>query len=247
MVTTALTQELTQPLDAFAADTRAREWADEPFANETARTLRIEVDGGVWLKPGAAIAYNGDLTFERRPTLGAASIEDAVLRETAPLVRASGRGRLYCADRGAHVRCIRLSGEQLVVSWQDLLAFEESLEFESSLVGHGVGIAAGGLVAVTLSGHGALAVLTHGRPITLTVEPGSPVYTDPHATLAWSAGLTPTLKTDLSWRSAFAHGGHEPFQMAFAGAGFVVVQAYEDASRIHLTQPLKKIAKLVTG
>ena len=47
------------------------------------------MDGGVWLKPGAAVAYRGDLTFERLPTLGAGSVQDAVLREAAPLVRAS--------------------------------------------------------------------------------------------------------------------------------------------------------------
>lgn len=248
MTTTLTVPEQTMSLDAFLGDTRAQDAPDEPFGNETARTLRIDVDGGAWLKPGAAIAYRGDFTFERRPTLAASSLADAVLRETAALVRAVGKGRLYCASHGAHVRTIVLSEEALVVSWQDLLAFEESLTFDCALVGHGVGIAAGGFVGVTLSGRGSLALLTHGRPVTLVVTPDRPVVTDPHATVAWSAGLTPTLKTDLSWRSAIGHGGHEPFQMAFSGSGFVIVQAYEDASRIQLTpRPLRQLAKLVTG
>ncbi len=206
------------------------------------------MDGSVWLKPGAAVAYRGEIAFERLPTLGADSLTHAVMRETAPLVRAVGAGRLYCAQHGSHIRTIKLSGERIVVSWHDLVAFEQSLNFEAALVSHGVGIAAGGLVVVTLEGNGFLALATHGRPLTLLVAPGHPVSTDPHATLAWSAELTPTLKTDLTWRSAIAHGGHEPFQMRFEGSGFVVVQPYEDPTRFGLDRnPIRKVLSLVAG
>lgn len=218
------------------------------FENESARTLRIDVDGGVWLKPGAAIAYRGQMAFQRRATLEAASVQDAAMREAAPLVWALGRGRLYCAQHGAHVHIVRLAGESIVVAWQDLLAFEAALEFTTGLVGHGIGIAAGGMVAVTLSGHGALAIATHGQPLTLDVAPGDPLNTDPHATMAWSATLTPALQTDLSWRSLFKHGGHEPVQMRFEGTGFVMVQPYEDPSRLAVKiNPLKRLAAMVTG
>jgi uncharacterized protein (AIM24 family) len=216
------------------------------FGNENARTLRIEMDGGVWLKPGAAIAYRGGLTFERLPTIGAASINEALLREAAPLVRAAGKGLLYCGHHGAHVRVVRLAGGALIVSWKDFLAFEDSLECESSLAAHGVGIAAGGLVGLRFSGHGSIALLTHGDPLVLTVSPGDPLSTDPHATIAWSPELTPVLKMDMSWRSAIGHGGHEPVQMYFEGSGFVVVQPYEDAGWFaEDPRPIRKAASLV--
>jgi uncharacterized protein (AIM24 family) len=218
------------------------------FENESARTLRIDVDGGVWLKPGAAIAYRGEIAFQRRATLEAASARDAAMREAAPLVRAVGRGRLYCAQHGAHVHIVRLAGETMVVTWQDLLAFEESLGFTTSLVGHGIGVAAGGMVGVAFSGHGALAIATHGQPLTLSVDPDHALNTDPHATVAWSASLTPKLQTDLSWRSVFKHGGHEPVQMRFEGTGFVMVQPYEDPSRFAAkVNPLKRLAAMITG
>jgi uncharacterized protein (AIM24 family) len=232
----------------FLRDTGALHDEAAGFVNESARTLRIDVDGGVWLKPGAAIAYRGEITFERLATLDASSFQDVVMRETAPLVRAVGRGRLYCGHHGSHVRVVRLAGESLVVAWTDLLAFEESLTFRADLVGHGVGIAAGGLMGVALSGHGAVAIATHGQPLTLDVVPGSPVDTDPHATLAWSPALTPVLKTDVSWRSVFGHGGHEPVQMHFSGSGFVIVQPYEDPSRFGLEiNPLKRLARFIAG
>jgi len=77
------------------------------------------------------------------------------------------------------------------------------------------------------------------------VAPDSPVSTDPHATLAWSGNLAPSLKTDLTWRSVLRHGGQQPFQMLFEGTGFVVVQPYKDASRIAPSvDPLEQIKSL---
>lgn len=235
-----------QSLARLLSDSRALEAPAAVFQNESERMLGIDVNGGVWLKPGAAIAYRGELVFARRATLDAASATDAVLRETAPLVRAVGRGRLYCAHRGSHVRVVRLDGESIVVAWPDLLAFEEALEFRPRMVGHGVGIAAGGLVAVTLSGHGSVALVTHGKPLSLRVLPGQPVSTDPHATLAWSATLAPTLKLDVSWRSIVGHGGQEPVQMHFDGDGFVIVQPFKDPSRLDGVDPVKRLTSLAT-
>jgi uncharacterized protein (AIM24 family) len=240
-------EEQVQSLARFLADTGEKGEAGG-FDNESARTLRVDVDGGVWIKPGAAIAYRGDIRFDRLRTLEAPTVEDALLREVAPLVRAHGKGRLFCGSHGSHAFVVRLSGETLVVAWPDLLAFEESLECEGALVGHGVGIAAGGLAVMRLSGHGSLALVCHGRPLTLPVSPDQPVSTDPHATLAWSARLSPRLKTDISWRTAIRHGGQEAVQMLFEGDGFVVVQPFEDPSRFSLrANPLQKLASLVTG
>jgi uncharacterized protein (AIM24 family) len=215
------------------------------FRAESERVLGIEVDGGVWIKPGAAIAYRGNLSFERLRTTGARSIDEVAVREMSPLVRAAGRGRLYCAHRGAHVHVLELHGETVVVSAQDLLAFESSLTFNMSLLGHGLGIAAGGLIVTALTGDGALAVATHGETLRLDVTPDNPLNTDPHATVAWSGGLTPRLKTDLSWRSLIGHGGQQPVQMRFEGTGFVIVQPYKDSSRLGAVEdPVGAVAKL---
>jgi uncharacterized protein (AIM24 family) len=141
---------------------------------------------------------------------------------------------------------MRLAGETIVVSWDELLAFEDSLRFEMMFVTHGISLTSGGLVVVKLSGRGTFAVAVHGDPLTLAVDKDSPVSTDPHATLAWSGELTPSLKTDLSWRSVFRHGGQEPFQMHFQGTGFVVVQPHKDPSRIALSvNPLTEIRALL--
>jgi len=210
--------------------------------------LRIDVDGGVWVKPGAAIAYRGEIAFDRLPTLSAPSLVDAAFRELSPIVRASGRGCLYCGHHGEHVRIVRLQGETIFVVWDELLAFEESLQFEPGLVAHGIGIASGGLIRVKLSGTGSVAIITHGEPLTLEITPDNPLSTDPHATIAWSGALTPLLKTDLSWRSVFRHGGQEPVQMRFEGTGYVIVQPYEDPRRFTFeAKSLEKLSALFAG
>jgi uncharacterized protein (AIM24 family) len=220
----------------------------ERFTRESDRMLRIDVDGGVWLKPGAAIAYRGNIAFERRPTLGGHSPVDAAFRELTPIVRANGTGRMYCGHHGEHVRIVHLKGETIFVVWDELLAFEESLQFEPGMIAHGIGILAGGIVRVKLSGTGSVAIITHGEPLSLEVRPGDSVSTDPHATIAWSGGLTPQLKTDLSWRSIFAHGGQEPIQMYFEGDGYVVVQPYEAPRQLSFdSKSIETLSSLFAG
>ena len=73
-----------------------------------------------------------------------------------------------------------------------------------------------------------IAITSHYNPMTLRVTPGSPVFTDPNATIAWSANLSPDFKTDISFKTFLGRGSGESFQMKFEGDGFVVVQPYEE-------------------
>jgi uncharacterized protein (AIM24 family) len=236
-------------LAAYLEGNSEKGTTDEVFEKESERVLRIEVDGGVWIKPGAAIAYRGDLRFERLATLqGGIPPGRMATRELVPLARAVGKGRLYCAHRGYHLRILRLAGETVHFAANELLAFEESLDYSIYLVEHKVGLVSGGLFAVRLSGSGMLAFAVHGDPLTLRVSAQEPLLSDPHATLAWSAGLSPNLQSDLSWRSLFKHGGGEPFQMRFEGEGYVVVQPSEEPGlwegRFH---PIKKLVSTLGG
>jgi uncharacterized protein (AIM24 family) len=53
--------------------------------------------------------------------------------------------------------------------------------------------------------------------------------TDPNSTVAWSANLSPELKTDITMKALLGRGGGETFQMMFQGDGFVVVQPFEES------------------
>ena len=68
---------------------------------------------------------------------------------------------------------------------------------------------------------GLLAITTHHDPLTLNVRHAYPVFTDPHATVAWSGSLEPTIKTDVSLKTLVGRGSGESIQLCFEGEGFV--------------------------
>jgi uncharacterized protein (AIM24 family) len=185
----------------------------ETFEVVEKRFLRIRVDGYVWIKSGSAIAYRGDLKFTRERVLGA-DIK-MLAREFTPLVKAEGSGQLYISDLGKRNVVLRLQGGSLHVAGSALLAFEPALQHEAYMVGK-VGLAAGGLFGVKISGNGLLALAAKGDPLTLRITPDSPVCTDPDATIAWTDGVTPELKTALQWRLIFGTAVERHSRWCFA-------------------------------
>ena len=134
----------------------------------------------------------------------------------------------YLADQGKEVQILRLQGDALNVNGNDLLAFEDSVGYDITMQRRVAGMAAGGLFSVRVQGSGLVAILSHGKPLTLRVTPNEPIFTDPNATIAWSGNLQPQLRMDSSLRSMIGRGGGETYQMVFQGDGFVVVQPYEE-------------------
>ncbi len=126
------------------------------------------------------------------------------------------------------VKILRLNGDSINVNGNDLLAFEDSVQYAITMHKKVAGMLAGGLFSVKLEGHGLIAILSHGKPLTLPLKAGRPLYTDPNATVAWSGNLSPELKMTMDMRTLIGRGGGETFQMMFQGEGFVVVQPYEE-------------------
>ena len=220
-------------LSDFIAETSQQDREQGKFELENPRMLEIHVDGMIWTKMGAMIAYKGQLKFEREGILEhglGKMLKRAVSGEGTPLTKATGKGTLYCADAGKKVSIINLQNEEIYVQGNDLLAFEESIEWDIKIIRKIAGMLAGGLFAVHLKGTGMIAITTHGDPTTLKATAAEPVITDPNATVAWSGNLFPDLKTDISLKSFFGRQSGESFQMVFKGDGFVVVQPYEEVS-----------------
>jgi uncharacterized protein (AIM24 family) len=215
----------------FVARTGERDNPGSVFELESPKMLEIHVNGRVWTKLGAAIAYRGNIKFVREGMLEGGMMK-ALMRaatgEMTPLSKAEGTGLLYVADSGKEVTIIRLNGESINVSGNDLLAFEDTVKYEITMIRRVAGMMSGGLFSVRLTGVGMVAITTHGHPLTLRVTSNDPVSTDPNATVAWSANLQPEIKTDISVKTLIGRGGGETFQMLFRGEGFVVVQPYEE-------------------
>ena len=250
-------KEVTQQLysrEKFMLDSLEPETGRDRFDIVEKRLVRIEVDGFVWIKRGSVIAYRGDLKFRRETVFRAETIQtkkgpvrSALKREIVPLAKAEGKGTLYVSNDGAHNQVVRLEGGIVYIVSSNLLAFEDTLEHEVMMAG-GVGVLAGGIFVIKMSGNGLVAFSLKGDPVTMRVTPDDPVSTDPTATVAWTGSLWPQLKTDLEMRTLLAHGGGAAIQMLFRGDGYVIVHARSrmEAMRSSLIKgATSKIKKLV--
>lgn len=218
-------------LQEFVQQTAQQELNQGTFELESDRMLEVNLNGLVWMKMGAMVAYRGQIKFTREGMLehGLGNLlKKAVSGEGARLTKGEGTGKMYLADRGKKISIIQLGGEAICVNGNDILAFEATISNEIKMMRRVAGMVAGGLFNYRLSGTGLIAITSHYNPLTLRVTPGNPVFTDPNATIAWSANLTPDFKTDISLKTFLGRGSGESFQMKFEGDGFVVVQPYEE-------------------
>lgn len=218
-------------LNEFIESTRQKDQNQGLFELESSRFLEVNLNGMVWIKMGAMIAYVGNIKFTREGIMEKGlgkMLKKAVTGEGARLSKAEGSGRLYLADAGKKIQILDLQGESLFVNGNDLLAFEPSIDWDIKLQRKLTAMMAGGLFNVRLQGTGMVAICTHYEPLTLLVKPGQPVITDPNATIAWSGTLTPEFKTDVSFKTFLGRGSGESIQMYFDGDGFVVVQPFEE-------------------
>jgi uncharacterized protein (AIM24 family) len=218
-------------LDEFIDATAQRDRGEGFFEHESDRMLEVNLDGMVWTKMGAMISYVGNMKFTREGILEhgmGKMLKRAVSGEGTRLTKVEGNGRLYLADNGKKVSIIKLNGDAITVNGNDVLAFEQSIQWDVNMVRKVAGMMAGGLFNMSLSGTGMIAITTYYDPLTLRVTPSQPVRTDPNATVAWSSSLQPDFKTDISLKSFLGRGSGESFQMEFRGDGFVVVQPMEE-------------------
>ncbi|KAA6452186.1 AIM24 family protein [Bacillus swezeyi] len=218
-------------INEFVEKTKQEDKGEGLFELETPRLLEVNLDGKVWAKAGSMISYRGKIKFEREGVFehGLGRMMKKVFSgEGASLMKAEGDGKLYLADQGKKISILNLNDDAIFVNGNDLLAFEPAIKWDIKLMKKISGMLAGGLFNIKLEGTGMAAITSHYEPLTLIVSPGSPVYTDPNATVAWSGGLQPEFVTDVSFKTFIGRGSGESIQMKFSGTGFVVVQPYEE-------------------
>ena len=217
----------------FVSSTSQKDRGEGLFELESDRMLEVNLSGRVWTKMGSMVAYKGDIKFRREGILEhglGRLLKKSFTGEGVRLTQAEGRGSLYLADMGKKVSILELQGESLFVNGNDLLAFEDGIQWDIKMMRKVTAMLAGGLFNVKLEGTGIVAITTHHYPMTIHVSADHPVTTDPNATVAWSGTLVPEFKADVSLKTFLGRGSGESIQMFFRGEGFVVVQPYEEAA-----------------
>jgi uncharacterized protein (AIM24 family) len=140
-------------------------------------------------------------------------------------MRCTGNGEVYFAVSAADVHVIRLNGERFSVSGKHVLAFDPSLQWDIKRVEGVSAMMGAGLTNMEFSGHGNLAIITHGPPIVLPCDGWT--FVDMNALVGWTGGARVSMHRTVKLKALVGRGSGEAVQLRFEGQGNVVVQPSE--------------------
>lgn len=194
-------------------------------------TCKAEGEGDFFAKVGAMVANKGSFKAEKvlldpnknRSILG--SVMNLAARkltgENIPIMKVSGKGIYYMANKAQHVSVIKLKpGQSIGVEGENLLAFTNECKYSVRFIGSGV-ISQKGMFTSNIKSNGGnaeVAITTNGNPIILE----TPCVVDPDAVICWT-GSDPSFKTDISWKSFIGQTSGESYFMEFQSVGEVVI------------------------
>lgn len=216
----------------FLAASVQKDLSGDAFELESSHLLEVKLNGRVWAKAGSMVAYQGGVKFVRQGIMeqGLGNLlKKAISGEGMQMMKMEGQGRVYVADAGKKITLLRLAGDTIFVNGNDVLAYEDGIQSDITMMRRMAGMMSGGLFNMKLHGNGIVAITSHYEPLTLPVSAKTgPVFTDPNATVAWSGGLSPEVVVDMSLGTLLGRGSGESVQLKFKGEGWVVVQPYEE-------------------
>lgn len=214
----------------FAAENMEKESSQPGIRLQNSKMVKVELNGEIMARTGSMVAYQGQMQFQALGSGGMGKwLKQKFTGEGVPLMKVTGRGDLFLAERSADVHLIDLEpGDAISINGANVLAFEPSLQYDIKMV-QGVGmLSTAGLFNCVFSGQGRIAITTSGTPVVMTVD--QPTFADPQAAICWSASLQTGYHRaeQLGLGTLLGRSTGEAFTMSFAGQGFVVVQPSEE-------------------
>jgi uncharacterized protein (AIM24 family) len=210
--------------DLLTDDRFAEVGSDQRVVKQNSRLLKVVLGPEVLARQGSMVAFQGQIDFTFEGSGMAKFMKKAVTGEGLSLMRCTGQGELFLADRGYQVHIIHLNGSGLTVNGKNVLAFEPTLKWDIERI-KGAGIVAGGLFNTRLEGQGWVAITTDGDPVVLRTD--APTFVDTDAVVAWSSNLTTSLNKTIKAGAVIGRGSGEAVQLTFGGDGIVIVQPSE--------------------
>jgi uncharacterized protein (AIM24 family) len=200
----------------------------EAFTLQGPRLLKVELsETSVMAKNGAMVAYQGEVSFEHKGGGVGRLLKKAATGESLRLMQARGTGELFLAHQAMLVHVLHLDEESITVNGENILAFATGIDWDVTRVKGGTaGMLAGGLFNVHLRGTGLVALVSDGEPVKLDVDE-APTFGDPQAAIAWSGGVSTSLKAEVQAKTLIGMGSGESLQLSFSGQGWVLVQPSE--------------------
>jgi uncharacterized protein (AIM24 family) len=209
--------------------TEAREV--EPTSNFTLQNhklLKCVLGPDVLARQGAMVAFQGDVRFDHEGAGMARYVKQWATGESIPLMRCSGQGDVFFADKARDVAIVYLDNDGITMNGRNVLAFDASLQWDVQRLQGMAGIGSQGLFNVVVRGTGWIALTSTGAPLVLEIGPSSQTFVDAQAAVAWTTGLRTSVSASVTLGSLIGRGSGELWKMRFEGqSGFVVVQPTE--------------------
>ncbi|MGV4987506.1 TerD family protein [Streptomyces sp. NRAIS4] len=212
-------------LQAFKETPTGQRWTQQ-----NKKLIRVDLGIGgqpVLAKQGSMVLYQGKVDFGYKGAGFAGRIVGNATGQEMQLMRCTGQGQVFLAENATHLHPVELQGDAICVSAENVLAFDETLQYEVRRI-EGHGIPGGALFTMQFQGTGTIVVKTHGTPVVLPVTPTT--FADCNAVVAWSAASQVIVSSQVRMRrNAYPGDTGESVNLQFRGApgNFIVVQPYE--------------------
>ncbi|MGW0206547.1 TerD family protein [Streptomyces sp. NPDC003233] len=200
------------------------------WTQQNKKLIRVDLGIGgqpVLARQGSMVLYQGKVDFSYKGAGFAGRIVGNATGQEMQLMRCTGNGQVFLAENATHAHPVELQGDAICVSAENVLAFDESLQYEVRRI-EGHGIPGGALFTMQFQGTGTIVVKTHGTPVVLPVTPTT--FADCNAVVAWSAASQVIVSSQVRMRrNAYPGDTGESVNLQFRGApgNFIVVQPYE--------------------
>ncbi|WP_333777695.1 AIM24 family protein, partial [Streptomyces sp. IBSBF 3136] len=200
------------------------------WTQQNSKLIRVDLGIGgqpVLARQGSMVLYQGKVDFSYKGAGFAGRLVGNATGQEMQLMRCTGQGQVFLAENSTHVHPVELQGDAICVSAENVLAFDESLQYEVRRI-EGHGIPGGALFTMQFQGTGTIVVKTHGTPVVLPVTPTT--FADCNAVVAWSAASQVIVSSQVRMRrNAYPGDTGESVNLQFRGApgNFIVVQPYE--------------------
>ncbi|ADB53094.1 AIM24 family protein [Conexibacter woesei] len=200
----------------------------DAFTLQNSKLLKVRLEAvTIQAKIGSMVAYQGDVKFEHAGSGGMSRmLKKAVSGEGAELMKVTGHGEVFLADAAQDIHLIHLEDDKITCNGAHVLAFDAGIDWDIERVKDAGSAVAGGMTNLSLKGTGWVAVVTDGPPVRLDVET-APTFADAQAAIVWSSGVSTSVKTDVNLKSLIGKSSGETLQIAFSGAGWVLIQPSE--------------------
>jgi uncharacterized protein (AIM24 family) len=198
------------------------------FSLQNSKLLKVELsEVTIQAKLGSMVAYQGDVRFEHAGGGGMSRmLKKAVTKEGTQLMKIEGTGEVFLADLAQDIHLIQLDNDFITANGANVLAFDAGIDWDIKRVEGVSGMLGGGLYNMELKGSGWIALLSDGPPMLLRVDE-KPTFADPSCAITWSSGVRTDVKADVNLKTLIGRGSGETFQIAFSGAGWVLIQPSE--------------------